>query len=300
MAAAAAAETNKNLNCTHTILCCEDPTYESITEVLYTVKQEIVDIGKRVLSNMLYGTNVGDYDSRFIKLEVFHNLLDRLRVALVKQGSLCLNCKEVQYIVEGARRVVGISCKGNNIKGLEIDSSRIGEWAIANPFCISPNNWDKCMYEVNKMLGINVVQMGQEKACDLSYSLITKKIDCDIFLQISKMKDCTVKFNIFTDEKQCNLNYTGLLTKKDCKASFNTLVKTSKCNVGFHDYTNIVNCGVDTRLIKQIYSCGMAVKFSKARSCPILVTADGKEYYFSDLDVHNESDIWRLLSVPIA
>lgn len=282
--------------CAHSILCCEEPTYESITEVLYTIKQEIVDIGRGLLDNLWYGARYAeDSERRIRKLNVFHSLLDRLRVALRNQGSLCLNCSQVHHIVEAARLVVGVNCSGNRLKGLEIDSTRIGEWSIANPFCISHENWEKAMYAVCDLLGIKVVAVDGQKACELSYDLITRKIDCEIFVEISKIEDCSIKYNIFTDTKSCEANFVGILTKNDCKIGFKDLVKSHKCDIGFHDYVNVINCGVDARLIKKIYSCGMSVGFSRTKACPILITADGKEYYFSDFEVHNESDIWNLL-----
>lgn len=283
-------------NCADSMLCCEDPTQEMVTDLLYSIKQEIVVIGKKIFDNMWYGTHYAeDSEIKIRKLNVFHNLLDRLRVVLRNQGYLCLSCHDVQIICEGVRRTIGVVCDGR--QGLTIDSTRIAEWTIENPFCVSPERWQRAKYQVCDLIGIKLVRVDEKKACDMALELIQKKIDCEVFTEIAqKHQDCKIKYNIFTDNKTCEAQYEGVLTKKECKAEFKLLAaNNSKCDVGFHDYVNIRNCGVDASLIGKIYSCGMSVKFSKTRGCPLLVTSEGKEYYFTDFEVNNDTDLWQKL-----
>ena len=284
-------------NCAHSILCCEEPTLNGVTEVLYAVKEEISLIGEGLLNNMLYGTRLVEDHDRIRKLNVFHSLLCRLRDALRNQGSLCLSCKQVHIICEGISRTLGLKCSGKNLLGLEIDSSRLSEWTPSNPFCISYDKWQAAMYRVCDTVGLTITRVDGNKACQLAADIVQKKVDCEIFAEIAqKHADCVVKYNIFTDDKSCEANYVGVITKNTCKINYKALIKSSKCDVGFHDYVNIMNCGVDAKLVKKIYSCGMSVKFNGEKRCPMIVTAEGKEYFFTDFDVHNETDIWQRLT----
>lgn len=281
------------LGCKLLYTCCEDATYDSVTELLYALKVEISSLGSHVLKNMWYGTNVAaDVWSRIKKLKVFHSLLYDIRVALVNQGSLCLSCVKISGIMEAVRSEVGI-CPDKSM-GLEVDNSGRAEWSLKNPFCIPYEHWESAMYEVCDMIGINIVE--KKSACDLSYAVITKKIPCDIFVDIvKKSKDCAIKYDIFTDEKTCDIKYQGVVSKKECKVEYQTILK-SGCSVRFFDYVNVRNCGVDPKLIQKVYSCGMSLRYDKVRTCPVLVSSDGVEYYFSDFNVSNESDIWERLN----
>lgn len=286
--------------CSPHILCCEEATYDSIVPVFYALKQEISLLGVQIRKNLWYGTNIAsDALSKIKKLKVFHSLLNDIRVALVKQGSLCLSCHKVSAIIEAVRSEVGM-CRDNNI-GLDVDHSGRSDWSIKNPICIPYEKWEQSMYEVCDLIGIDILRVDKKDACDLSYALVTKKISCDLFVDISKKsKDCGIKYNIFTDEKTCDIKYQGVLSKKECKVSYQSLLK-SGCKVGFHEYVNIMNCGVDPKLVEKVYSCGMSLRYDQVRNCPVLVSSEGVDYYFSDFNVVNESDIWsRLNSLNIA
>ena len=78
--------------------------------------------------------------------------------------------------------------------------------------------------------------------------------------------------------------------------AYKALVKSTLCDVGFHEYVNVMNCGVKPEFIQQVYSCGMKLRYDKTKACPVLVSARGVEYYFSDFKVVNESDIWTALN----
>jgi len=286
--------------CGQHILCCEEVTYDTVTGILYALKQEVAALGSQVIKNMWYGTRMAeDVWSRMKKLKVFHSLLYDIRVALVKRGSLCLSCVKVNAIVEAARSEVGF-CDDKNT-GLEVDSSGRAEWSIQNPTCIPYEKWEAAMYEVCDLIGIDIVRVDKQSACDLSYAVISKKIPCEIFVEITKKsKDCKIKYDIFTDAKTCDIKYQGVLSKKECKVAYQSLLK-SGCKVGFHDYVNVLNCGVDPKLIQKVYGCGMSLRYDRTKACPVLVSSEGVDYYFSDFNVVNESDIWsRLNSLNIA
>ncbi len=289
-------------SCSPHILCCENPTYDSVTEVFYSLKAEMGFIGSLVLRDLWYGTRLGEVWTRYKKLQVLHSVLSSIRAALVKQGALCLSCIQVNSIVEAVRSELGMDCSKNSKLGLEVDVSGKAGWSIKNPFCVPFEHWESSMYEICELIGIDVVRMDKKAACDLSYAVVTKSIPCEIFVEIvKKYKDCTIKYDIFTDSKTCDIKYQGVVSKKECKVAYKALVKSTLCDVGFHEYVNVMNCGVKPEFIQQVYSCGMKLRYDKTKACPVLVSARGVEYYFSDFNVVNESDIWtRLNSLNIA
>lgn len=284
-------------NAHHTI-CCEDVTYDIVSDVLYSLKAEMSLIGDAVLNNMWYGTRVAaDVWGRLKKISVFHRLLESIRGALVRQGSLCLNCHQVQTVIEAVRKMIN-NCSGNISLGLSVTTSGRAAWTAQNPFCVPYDKYEACMYEVSEMMGINIQRVEKKSACDLSFGVVSKIIPCDVFVEIAKnYKDCTIKYDIFTDSKTCDIKYQGVLSKKECKVGYRSLLKETKCNVEYHDYVNVVNCGVSPKFIQTVYSCGLSVKYSAGRKCPVLVSSGGNEYYFNDFNVVNEADIWNQLSL---
>lgn len=278
------------------ILCCDDPTYRGVTDLLYTIKSEVSMLGNNVMENLWYGRKEGD-TGRIRMLRVYHGAMERIRYALKHGGELCLNCDQVQTLTEGIRKVIRRNCDGNTSIGLDKDSSKIAEWSAKNPFCIAYEDWERAMYAICGKIQFDLRIVDVKKACSISYNLIKKNISCDIFVDIvKKAKNCKIKYNILATEKDCDIRYAGILTKKECKTKYTALLKERDCALKFHDYVNVINCGVGTDLVRSIYDCGLSVKFCRESTCPVLVTGEGEEFEFNSFTVENEDQLWSRLS----
>lgn len=279
------------------ILCCEEPTYRSVSDLLYTVKDEIAMLGRYILDNMWFGKPLAEVvESKILKLQVFHDQLTKIRQALRYQGVLCLSCDQVHKLCEGIRRTLTRRCDGNEAMGLTMDESNRIAWSVKNPICIGYEDWEEAMYMIAKKIGFDLVRVDKGDACKISFALTKKSIGCEVFAEVTKMaKDCVIKYDILADEKSCNIKYAGILTKKECKIKYKELVKASNCKIEFHNYANILNCGVSADLVKKVYDCGLSLGFSKTEGCPILVTSGGEEFSFSSFQVQNEDQLWSRL-----
>ena len=281
---------------TNNVLCCDEPTYRGVTDLLYTIKSEVSILGNKVMENLWYGRRTGDV-GRIRMLRVYHRALEEIRYALRYGGDLCLDCDQIHILTEGVRKIIRRTCDGNRKLGLDSDSSRIVEWSTKNPFCIAYEDWEKAMYAISSKIQFDLRIVDRAKACSLSYNLIRKEVPCDIFVDISKKaKNCKIKYNILADEKDCDIRYAGILTKKECKLKYKELLKAKNCAIAFHDYVNVINCGVGADLVSSIYDCGLSLKFCRESACPVLVTGEGEEFEFNSFTVENEDQLWQRLS----
>lgn len=252
----------KNVNCC-TKSCNEVCATFDINDIIYSIKEKIVEYSISYLNDLKYGFKCKpDTQFNINKLSAQKWVLENL-----SKFKNCFCNSDLQFIKEDIQTTV--NCKPKCKLDLIVDDSNIQEWNVNNPYCISKELWETLVYKVCGELSMDI---DISTACNLIFDIYTEEKQCLIVEQIS------VKNN-----EQCSIDFKPIITKKeDCKIEFKKLIEENKnCDLTLHKYTKLINqCNLDYDIINSIYSCNLKIQFKNNK--PYLYTKSGN-YCIEDL-----------------
>lgn len=275
-----------NLDCDICIVeelaCCSNHSLEAIDDVIFSIDNTIADMGKELLYNELYGYKIDECKNidAYTKLKTQKEILKKHFIALKKNATSCLTCKELEITIENVKKLLGHSCNVFMRDDIKVDSSNKLTWDTENPYCVSREKWEALAYHVCEGLGINVSITPLHELCDITFNTIITPQLCDIIEDIRIIK------------QNCDTEVKLVVTQQQCELDYNMLIQSTSCNIDFELYKELLNCNLSANIIKEIYSCDMKLETSSEKQgCAVLVTVTGTKLDLCSLTSDLETEL---------
>lgn len=267
---------------------CAMPSDRELSELINGTEVYLSNLGYKLYNNLIYGFKIApDIEKNFDLFSKGLKVLKGLYQKVVDGGVSCLSCEKIQRLIEGIKVGLPRDCRFECRQDILIDKTGFDAWALLNKYCVPYEIWERSAHAFCELLEIEYTVTKQDK-CTIAYEIVRKKLNCDTFVEISKVS------------RDCKIDYTYTVNVEDCKIEFEALVKSYNCAFSFESYVNIVKCGIDISLIRRVLDCGYCVDYSVQESCPIIVLTNDT-LPFTSFQVRNEQELWqRLLDMNIA
>ena len=257
----------------HELSCCSDHSPKTLSEIIYSIDKELVNYSNKEYNYKVYGyQKPKDLQDNFSILEIYRDLLIRYRTSLLFNYEPCLNCSDIQKIIEKVKKEIGSECKPRDRKDITIDCSGKALWDSTNPYCVSREKWEALAYRVCDAIGINIALTDLTKVCDIYIGLKSNPIMCEVLYELSLHK------------QNCDLGIKLTRSKKECKVDYDILVKKHSCELSFNEYIKLIDCNISYKLVQKVYECGMSLEINRSDDlCPIVVSVTGEKLPICDI-----------------
>ena len=218
------------------------------------------DISSKLLSLAEQKCAIEDYGYECDSLNNINKDVEKLSTYLevvesenkkIKQGaSPCLECEELQILIEKIIEKTGVSCEGY-YELIEVDSSQEDAWKEINPFCQSYEDWQEASFEFCKDIELDIVA---EKRCtaDLEVEFSSKDAD-NLYLDVHRGYIGEEVFDAATKYKN-NIQLDIELSDKEIQVELDIIRKETGKDIELLLYKSLVeDFSADLQIVKSVY-----------------------------------------------
>ena len=254
---------------------CYDLDIEKIREYIYGIDKKISEYNQSSICISDWG-----YACKPVTLEQFEKLMIFREYINHYYQSLKLNCdfgicpNEIQKILEVTSKLIDLNFHINeDFSNVKIDDSQFDEWVLNNPYCVSYEDWEKCLIKICPKVGIEVTDV--KAVCNFMYGIISTQITC-----IEKL---LYTFDVIELARK-NKCFDISINTNNCKLDYETIVEKHKCDLDFNTYISLINCNLSSKAIDNLLESNLDLGFDSKNNNPI-VYLNGNSYNLTDIKV---------------
>lgn len=232
--------------------CCECPEIcssfdvKKLDELLYGLNLKLAELSDKKLKNLFYGYySTFNLDKDINKLSILRKAIIRHKLGFYSSEGSCICNDNLQRIVEKVVKEIGkVTCPIQR-RDVLIDESKLEEYLLSKPACVSYDTWNKFARGLCGDIGFTLT--AEKEVCDLTFDISREVIPCNLLYTLSIYKE------------MCDLDYKVNRTDDECKIDFDILAERyCNLNLTFKDYHTLVkDCNMSLNTIDQCYKANL-------------------------------------------
>lgn len=231
-------------NSTNTNKCCSAGV-EDIERSLILIGAKTSELTTLQTTNLYTGyecKECEDINSDLDKLALYSTTLEEEHRRIINTGKGCIECDNLQKIIEKVVGLTGNSCSDVYSNHTE-DVSGQNEWIINNNRCYSVNEWERASFDYCRNLRLDIsAEYTTDELCNLSLEIEQGNIS----------KELTLMAKAYTKAKELDLE----LSKE---------VKSSDVKLDLH--RELLERNVSINLIREAERLGVRLKIERDEVC---------------------------------
>lgn len=237
----------------NSITCCADKgvcsthSYKSLDELTYRMKERLAFLSKEKLNNLFYGYKcAANIDSEIKKLSTYKEVLDRTKISFLHIGKSCNDDETIQLIIEKTNKIIGKQSCPKCRADIKIDDSKLHNYLITGPKCVSYDLWNEFSRFICGKLGLKI--SAEKQKCDLTFEISREIISCDLLYTLKVHKEL------------CDTGYKVSRTDEECRIDYKLLLEKNSCDLEYKAYVSYVrDFNLSYPIIESIYAAGLSL-----------------------------------------